>query len=166
MSIHIGEQLPDINIYEYIDENDSHPEGPKVWRLPDLAYKKKVVAIGIIGAFTPICSGSHIPGYIQKHDEFKQKGVDELWCISVNDPFVMWAWAKEMNSNGKIRMLSDGSAELATIMDVTLDLSSRGMGVRSDRFAMIIENGIITDFLREDPGHLSHTDAETMLKRL
>ncbi len=166
MSIHVGDLLPDINIYEYIDKDNSQPEGPKVWRLPDLAYKKKVLAIGIIGAFSPICSGPHIPGYIKEYNAFKKKGIDEIWCISVNDPFVMWAWSKELKNDGKIRMLSDGSAELVTLMDVTLDLTERGMGVRSDRFAMVIDNGVITDFLREDPGHFAYTDAKSLLKRL
>lgn len=166
MNSHIGEHLPDINIYEYIDENGEHPEGPRVWRLPDLAHKKKVLVIGVIGAFTPVCSGNHVPGYLSHYQDFMDKGIDELWCISVNDPFVMAAWAETMNTGDKIRMLSDGSAELVTMMDVTLDLSSRGMGVRGDRFAMVVDNGVITDFLREDPGHFCITDAETMLGRL
>ncbi|KEQ16210.1 peroxiredoxin family protein [Endozoicomonas numazuensis] len=165
MSIQVGDHLPDIDIYEYIDDG-SHPEGPKIWRLPDLAHKKKVLAIGIIGAFTPICSSNHVPGYIRAYDEFVKQGIDELWCISVNDPFVMWAWSEEMRCRDKMRMLSDGSAELVSLMDVTLDLSGRGMGVRSDRFAMVVDNGVITDFLREDPGHFCYTDADTLLARL
>ena len=165
MTIHVGDYLPDIKIFEYIDDG-SHPEGPKIWRLPDLAYKKKIVIVGIIGAFTPVCTGNHLPGFLAEYDAFQKKGIDEIWSISVNDPFVMWAWAEQMNTKGKIRMLSDGSAEFATLMDMTLDLSSRGMGVRSDRYAMVVDNGVITDHIREDPGHFCYTDAETLLDRL
>ena len=166
MSINVGDQLPDVGIYEYTESDGCNPEGPKLWRLPDLAYKKKVVAIGIPGAFTPICSGSHVPGYIKEYDAFMQKGIDEIWCFAVNDPFVMWAWSKELNNEGKIRMLSDGSAELVTLMDVTLDLTERGMGVRSDRFAMIIDNGVVTEFLREEPGAFVCTSATSLLSLL
>ena len=167
MSIEVGDHLPDITIYEYITKASKYDQvGPKAWRLPDLAHKKKVVAIGVIGAFTPICTSSHLPGYLERVDDFLAKGVDELWCISVNDPFVLHAWGETMNIHGRMRLLGDGSAELVTMMDVTLDLSSRGMGVRSDRFAMIVDNGEVTHFYREDPGCFCLTSAESVLAKL
>ena len=167
MSIEVGDHLPDITLHEYIAEASKYDQvGPKTWRLPDLAHKKKVVAIGVIGAFTPICTSNHLPGYLEMEDDFKAKGIDELWCISVNDPFVLHAWSESLNINGRIRMLGDGSAELVTLMDVTLDLTSRGMGVRSDRFAMVVDNGEITHFYREETGCFCLTSAENMLKKL
>ena len=169
MDNHVGQYLPDVTVYEYIAENNathSCPAGPKAWRVPDLAHKKKVILVGVIGAFTPICDGNHVPEFIQAYQEFVDKGVDEIWCLTVNDVFVMKAWAKHLGAENKIRMLSDGSRELVTAMDVTLDLTCRGMGVRSDRFAMIIENGLITDFIREEPGLFCLTNASTILNRL
>ncbi|MRI34790.1 peroxiredoxin [Endozoicomonas sp. OPT23] len=165
MSIAIGDQLPDVNIFEYVAEGDE-TEGIKVWRLPDLVYKKKVLIVGLIGVFTPVCTNSHIPGYVEAYDHFHRAGIDEIWCISVNDPFVMAAFARDTGCGDKIRMLSDGSGELADHMGMTLDLSDRGMGVRSDRFAMIADNGLVVDLLREDPGCFCYTDASTMLERL
>lgn len=167
MSIEVGDHLPDITIYEYITEaSRCDPVGPKAWRLPDLAHKKRVVAIGVVGAFTPVCTNNHLPGYLDCADDFKAKGIDELWCISVNDPFVLCAWSEHLNINGRMRMLGDGSAELVTMMDVTLDLTPRGMGVRSDRFAMVVDNGEITHFYREDTGCFCLTTAENLLKKL
>ena len=169
MDNHVGQYLPDVTVYEYITDENATCNcsiGPKAWRAPDLAHKKKIVLVGVIGAFTPVCDGNHIPGYINTHQAFMDKGVDEIWCLAVNDVFVMKAWGKQLGAEGKMRMLSDGSRELVMVMDVTLDLTCRGMGVRSDRFAMVIENGLITDFLREDPGQFAHTDAQTLLDRL
>ncbi len=165
MSIGIGDQLPDVNIFECVADGDQE-EGIRVWRLPDLVYKKKVLIVGLIGVFTPVCTNGHLPGYLQAYDHFRNAGIDEIWCVAVNDPFVMAAFARELGSGSKIRMLSDGSAELAHHMDMTLDLSDRGMGVRSDRFAMIVDNGLVVDLLREDPGCFCYTDASTMLERL
>lgn len=167
MDIEVGDHLPDIIIHEYIETASKYAEiGPKAWRLPDLAHKKKVVVIGVIGAFSPICTNSHLPGYLEQFEGFQKKGIDELWCVSVNDPFVMHAWSQTLNINGRMRLLCDGSAELVTMMDVTLDLTSRGMGVRSDRYAMIVDNGEITGFYREETGCFDRTSAEYVLNKL
>ncbi len=164
MTIQVGDYLPDINVYEFIEQaTDDLPAGPKVWRLPDLAMNKKIIIVGIVGAFTPICSGNHIPGYLEHYDDFKQKGIDEIWCISVNDPFVMAAWAKTMHTDGKVRMLADGSAELCEAIDLALDLSDRGMGLRSHRFALIVNDGLITNLSCEDTGEYTRTDSESIL---
>ena len=161
MSFEEGSSLPDFTVYEY-----DAKQGPVEHRLPDLAYKKKVVAIGVPGAFTPLCSEGHLPGYLTHHQQFLDVGVDELWCIAVNDAFVLNAWAESLNVDGKIRMLGDGSAELVRAMDVTLDLTTKGMGVRSDRFAMVIDNGQISHFFREEPGQFYCSDAPSVLQVL
>ena len=169
MDNYVGLHLPDVTVYEFITENNTMcncAAGPKAWRVPDLAHKKKIIIVGVIGAFTPVCDGNHVPGYIQQYQAFMDKGVDELWCLSTNDLFVMKAWGQQLGAENKMRMLSDGSLELVTALDLTLDLSCRGMGVRSDRFAMVVENGQVTDFLREDPGQFCLTDAATLSNRL
>ncbi len=163
----IGQTLPDLQVYEFAGgDNTSLEVGPKVWRLPDLAFKKKILVIGLPGAFTSLCSSSHVPGYLKHYQAFKDLGFDELWCISVNDAYVMHAWGKALNVDGRIRMLGDGSAEFARAMDVTLDLTDKGLGVRSDRFAMVLDNGEITHFVREEPGLFQMTDAVSILALL
>ena len=162
MDNYVGKHLPDVTVYEFVTENSTMNHcaaGPKAWRVPDLAHKKKIIIVGVIGAFTPVCDGNHIPGYIHHHQDFMDKGIDELWCVSVNDLFVMKAWGQQLGAENKMRMLSDGSLELVTALDLTLDLSCRGMGVRSDRFAMVVDNGQVVDFIREDPGQFCLTDA-------
>ncbi|MCL6269388.1 peroxiredoxin [Sansalvadorimonas sp. 2012CJ34-2] len=161
MSIQAGNQLPDFSLFEYDDQ-----EGVVEKRLSDLAWKKKVIVVGVPGAYTPVCSGDHLPSYIQHYQDFIDLGIDEIWCIAVNDVFVLNAWAKEIGTEGSIRMLSDGSAEFVRAMNVALDLTSRGMGVRSDRYAMVVDNGVVTEFLREEPGQFQTTDAATLLNRL
>lgn len=169
MDNYVGQHLPDVTVYEFISENNTMSQcqpGPKAWQIPDLAHKKKVIIVGVIGAFTPICDGNHIPGFIQHYQDFMDKGIDELWCLSTNDIFVMKAWGKQLGAENKMRMLSDGSLSLVMALDLTLDLTCRGMGVRSDRFAMVVKNGQIVDFLREGPGQFCLTDAATLLARL
>ncbi|CAM3736588.1 peroxiredoxin family protein [Parendozoicomonas haliclonae] len=164
---YIGQTLPDITVYEFAGgEDTSIAIGPLAWRLPDLAFKKKVLVIGLPGAFTSLCNGTHMPGFLDHYQDFLDLGFDELWCIAVNDAFVMHAWGQSLGVNGRVRMLSDGSAEFVRAMDVTLDLTDKGMGVRSDRFAMVLENGVITFFVREEPGLLQMSDADTILSRL
>lgn len=169
MENHVGQYLPDVTVYEYITSEqatNATPTGPKAWRVPDLAHKKKIVIVGVIGAFTPVCDGNHVPIFIHLHQDFIDKGIDEIWCVSTNDVFVMKAWGETLGAANKMRMLSDGAMELITAMDVTLDLTCRGMGVRSDRFAMVVESGLITDYVREEPGQFCLTDAQTVLERL
>ncbi|MCY4177983.1 MAG: peroxiredoxin [Endozoicomonadaceae bacterium] len=163
-SLTVGDYLPDITIFEYNPAtllNDK--KCIKKWQLSDLAYKKKIVVIGVTGAFTPVCHNQHLPEFIKYHRQFLQKGVDELWCISPNDPFVMKAWSESLKVKNKIRMLSDEAAELATALNTTIDLSARGMGLRSDRFVIIAENGQIVNFVTEMPGQCTCTDAKAIL---
>ena len=163
----VGDYLSDITLFEYLSKaTEDDPAGPKAWRLTDLAQHKKVVVVGVIGAFTPVCHNSHLPGYIKLYKHFSKKGIDEIWCVAVNDPFVLNAWGDSLKSKHKVRFLSDGAAELVSQLGATLDLSSRGMGVRSDRFVMVVDKGQIIDFVKEDPGMFQVTDAESVLERL
>jgi len=127
---------------------------------------KKVVAFALPGAFTPTCSAKHVPGFVADADKFKAKGVDTVACISVNDAFVMGEWGKNQKADGKVKMLADGSAEFSKAMDLVMDLTSRGMGVRSQRYAMIVDNGVIKDLFVEKPGAFEVSSAENVLKHL
>ena len=131
-----------------------------------LAAGKKIVIFALPGAFTPTCSAKHTPGYVEHHDAIKAKGVDEIWCISVNDPFVMGAWGRDLKVGKKIRMLGDGSGEFTKKVGLELDLVARGLGVRSDRYAMIVEDGVVTALEREAPGKFEVSDAASILKKL
>ena len=115
------------------------------------------------GAFTPTCSAKHVPGYVEKFDELKKAGVDEVWCLSVNDAFVMGAWAREQKSSGKVRMLADGSGDFAKATGLTLDLTARGMGLRSNRYSMLVKDGKVATLNVEAPGKFEVSDAQTLL---
>ena len=142
-------------------------EGPKPVSTEELfAPGKKVVAFALPGAFTPTCSAKHVPGFVGSFDKLKAKGVDTVACISVNDAFVMGAWAKDTKSDGKILMLGDGSGEFSQAMGLTMDLTKNGLGVRSQRYAMIVEDGVIKDLFVEKPGAFEASTAENVLKHL
>ena len=131
-----------------------------------LVAGKKIVIFALPGAFTPTCSAKHVPGYVEHFDAIKAKGVDEIWCISVNDPFVMGAWGRDQKVGKKIRMMGDGSGEFTKKMGLELDLMARGLGVRSDRYAMIVENGVVKSLDREAAGKFEVSDAASILKKL
>ena len=115
------------------------------------------------GAFTPTCSAKHVPGYLEKFGELKAAGVDEIWCVSVNDAFVMGAWARDLKSAGKVRMLGDGDATFAKATGLTIDLSGRGMGLRSCRYSMLVKDGKVASLNVEAPGKFEVSDAATLL---
>ena len=115
------------------------------------------------GAFTPTCSAQHVPGYRDHAEQFKAAGVDEIWCVSVNDAFVMGAWARDQKTEGKVRMLGDGDASFARAVDLTLDLNGRGMGLRSQRYSMLVKDGVVTHLNVEAPGKFEVSDAATLL---
>ena len=143
------------------------PEGPKAVTTEELfAPGKKVVAFALPGAFTPTCSAKHVPGFVTSFDQIKAKGVDTIACISVNDAFVMGAWGKEQKAGDKVKMLADGSAKFTQAMGLSMDLVERGMGVRSQRYAMIVDNGVIKDLFVEKPGAFEVSAAENVLKHL
>lgn len=167
MPIQPGQALPNATLYEYFDtESGGCSIGPNAFQVSDMIKDKKIVIFGLPGAYTPTCSAKHVPGFVQHADQFKAKGVDEIWCVSVNDPFVMGAWGREQQTQGKVRMLGDGSAEFSKAIDLTLDLTARGMGLRSNRYAMIVENGIVKKVSVEEPGKFDVSSAEAVLAAL
>lgn len=165
--IEVGQKLPATTLYEYHEvENEGCSIGPNPVGTAAAVAGKTVLLFALPGAFTPTCSAQHLPGYLANLDALKAKGVDEVWCVSVNDAFVMHAWGKSAGANGKIRMLADGSADLAKALGLTLDLTAKGMGLRSARFAMVIKDGVVTDLQLEAPGKFEVSKAEAMLARL
>ena len=165
--IKIGDQLPEGTLTEFIEtETAGCSLGPNSFKVSDLVRGKKIAIFGLPGAFTPTCSAKHVPSYLANYDKLKAKGVDEIWCISVNDAFVMGAWGREQKATGKIRMLADGSAEYAKKLGLELDLTARGMGVRMNRISMLVDNGTVKQLNVEGPGKFEVSDAETMLKQV
>ena len=161
-----GDPLPDATLTESITFGDSCPMPPQKLSAAALASGKRIVIFGLPGAFTPTCSGRHVPGYLEQLDALKAKGVDEVWCVSVNDGFVMAAWGREEKAIGKVRMLGDGNAELTKKLGLDLDLSSSGMGVRTKRFSMYVVDGVVKQLFVEAPGKFEVSSAEHMLKHL
>ena len=165
--IAVGQKLPNATLYEFYDEaTEGCAIGPNAFEVEKETAGKKIVIFALPGAFTPTCSAKHVPGYVEHFDAIKAKGVDEIWCISVNDPFVMGAWGRDQKVGKKIRMLGDGSAEFTKKMGIELDLTARGLGVRSDRYAMIVEDGVVKTLDREAPGKFEVSDAASVLKKL
>lgn len=160
MAIKKGDWLPDATLYE-LGEGGLEPR-----RVAALTNGRRVVIFGLPGAFTPTCSARHVPGYVEQWGAFKEKGVDEIICVSVNDAYVMNAWAKTQGTDGKVRMLADGSAEFTRALGLEQDLSARGMGVRSQRYALYVENGAVRVLNVEQPGKFEVSDAGSMLIRL
>jgi peroxiredoxin len=162
--IKVGDKLPAGNLQEFVEvEGNGCSIGPNNFDIAKLTAGKKIAVFGLPGAFTPTCSAKHVPGYVQKAEEFKNAGVDEIWCVSVNDPFVMGAWARDQKTDGKVRMMADGSADFAKATGLTFDLTSRGMGVRSQRYSMLIDDGVVKTLNIEAPGKFEVSDADTLL---
>ncbi len=167
MTIKVGDKLPEGELQEFVEtETEGCSLGPNTFKVQDLAKGKKIVIFGLPGAFTPTCSAKHVPGYVQQLDALKGKGVDEVWCLSVNDAFVMGAWGRDQKTGGKVRMMADGSAAYAKKLGLELDLTARGMGVRSQRFSMLVDNGVVKALNVEGPGKFEVSDAGTMLKQM
>ncbi len=160
MTIQVGDRIPSATLHHMTDN------GPEAITTDEIFKGKKVVLFALPGAFTPTCSAKHLPGFVGKADEIKAKGVDTIACLSVNDAFVMGAWGKDQGAGDKVLMLADGSAELTKAMGLELDLTPRGLGVRSDRYAMIVEDGVVTLRNREQPGNFDVSSAETVLAAL
>lgn len=165
--IKVGDRLPSGTLMEYheVAENGCSV-GPNPVKVEDLTRGRKVVFFGLPGAFTPTCSAKHVPGYLANIDKLKSRGVDEVACISVNDAFVMGAWARDQKSDGKVRMLADGSGDFTKALGLTMDLTARGMGVRSQRYSMLVDDGVVKALNVEAPGKFEVSDADTMLKQL
>ena len=167
MTIKIGDRLPEATLTEMIEtEQPGCSVGPNSFQVSAIAKGKKVVIFAVPGAFTPTCSAKHVPSYLQNFDHLKAKGVDEIWCIAVNDAFVMGAWGREQKSAGKVRMMADGSALFTKAVGLEVDLSARGMGLRSQRWSMLVDDGVVKALHVEAPGKFEVSDGATMLKAL
>jgi peroxiredoxin len=167
MTIKVGDKLPPGTLSEYIEvETAGCTLGPNEFKIEDLTRGKKVVIFGLPGAFTPTCSAKHVPSYVQNIDRLKAKGVAEVICMSVNDAFVMGAWARDQKTGNKIRMMGDGSAAYTKSLGLEFDLTAKGLGMRCQRFSMLVDNGVVKVLNLEAPGKYEVSDAETMLKQL
>ena len=167
MTIKPGDRLPDATLNEYYDvEGNGCSIGPNSFKVADLVKGKKIVIFGLPGAYTPTCSAKHVPSYLQNFDKLKAKGIDEIWCVSVNDAFVMAAWGKDNKAFGKVRMMADGNAEYTKALGVETDLTARGMGFRSQRYSMIVDDGVVKALNLEAPGKFEVSGADKMLARL
>ena len=162
--IKVGDSLPGATLMEYSEvEGNGCSIGPNAVDVAKAAAGKTIALFALPGAFTPTCSAKHVPGYVEKFSELKAAGVDEIWCVSVNDAFVMGAWARDQKTAGKVRMLGDGSADFSKAVGLTLDLTARGMGVRSNRYSMLVKDGKVAALNVEGPGKFEVSDAATML---
>ena len=162
--IAVGQKLPNATLYEFMnEETEGCSLGPNAFEVEKLVAGKKIVIFALPGAFTPTCSAKHVPGYVEKFDALKSAGIDEIWCVSVNDAFVMQAWGQAHHTAGKVRMLADGNAALAQAMGLTLDLTSLGLGLRSNRYSMLVKDGKVAALNIEGPGKFEVSDAATLL---
>lgn len=160
----IGDKLPQCALSEFVDvESEGCSLGPRSVVVNEATAGKTVAIFALPGAYTPTCSAKHVPGYLEKSSEFKRVGVDEIWCLAVNDAFVMGAWGREQGTGGKIRMIADGSAEFTAAAGLTLDLTAKGMGIRSQRYSMLVVNGTVTRLNVEAGGKFEVSDAATLL---
>ncbi len=162
--IKVGDALPAATLMEYSEvEGNGCSIGPNPVDVVQASAGKTIALFALPGAFTPTCSAKHVPGYVTYFDDLKKAGVDEIWCVSVNDAFVMGAWARDLHTTGKVRMLGDGSADFTKATGLTLDLTARGMGLRSNRYSMLVKDGKLAALNVEGPGKFEVSDAQTLL---
>ena len=164
--IKVGDKLPAGNLQEFVEvEGNGCSIGPNAFDVEKSTAGKKIAIFALPGAYTPTCSAKHVPGYVAQAEALKAAGVDEIWCVSVNDAFVMGAWGRDQHAAGKVRMMADGSADFAKATGLTLDLTSRGMGLRSNRYSMLVVDGVVKTLNIEGAGKFEVSDADTMLKQ-
>jgi peroxiredoxin len=162
--IKVGDTLPHTTLMEYSEvEGEGCSIGPNAVDVAKATAGKTIALFALPGAFTPTCSAKHVPGYVDAYEQFRAAGVNEIWCLSVNDAFVMGAWARDQHTDGKVRMLGDGSADFAQATGLTLDLTARGMGLRSNRYSMLVKDGKVVTLNVEAPGKFEVSDAGTLL---
>lgn len=160
MTIKVGDRMPAVTF------RTMTADGPKELTSDEVFGGRKVALFALPGAFTPTCSASHLPGYVRHADAIREKGADDIICVSVNDAFVMTAWGIDQNVGDKIRMVADGSGEFAKATGLDLDLTEKGLGLRCQRFSMIVEDGVVKDIETEDPPEAEKTGAEAMLEKM
>ena len=161
MTIQVGDRLPAVNLKQLT------ADGIKDVPITELTRGKKVVLFAVPGAFTPTCSEKHLPGFVEQADAIKAKGVDQILCVAVNDPFVLSAWEKARNVGGKVTMLSDGNAEFTRAIGLDLDASGFGLGTRSKRYAMVVEDGVVKALMVEDvPTQAEKSSASAIVSAL
>ena len=165
--IKVGDILPSVTLMEFSEvEGNGCSLGPNKVDTAQASAGKTIALFALPGAFTPTCSASHVPGYVEKYAELKAAGVDEIWCISVNDAFVMGAWARDQKTGDKVRMLADGDATFTQATGLTLDLTGKGLGLRSNRYSMLVKDGKVVTLNIEGPGKFEVSDAATMLAQV
>ena len=162
--IQVGDKIPAVTLMEYVEvEGNGCSIGPNPVNTTQASAGKTIALFALPGAFTPTCSAQHVPGYLEHFDALKAAGVDEIWCLSVNDAFVMGAWARDQKTGAKVRMLADGDATFAKATGLTLDLTGKGLGLRSNRYSMLVKDGVVATLNIEGPGKFEVSDAATLL---
>jgi peroxiredoxin len=161
MTINVGDRIPSVTLKQLTSE------GVKELTTDEIFRGKRVVLIAVPGAFTPACSQRHLPGYVDKAADIKARGIDEIACVAVNDAFVMGAWGRDQKAEGKVRMLADGSGDFTRALGLELDLSKGGLGMRSKRYSMLVDDGVVKSLnVEQQPGQVDLSGAEAMLKAL
>ena len=161
MTISVGDKLPSVTLRQVT------AEGPKEVSTDEFFRGRKVVLFAVPGAFTPACSQRHLPGFVDKAEEIKANGIDEIACVAVNDAAVMGAWGKGQKTAGKVTMLADGSGDLVRALGLELDLTKGGLGIRSKRYSMLVDNGVVKSLnVEQQPGQVETSSAEAMLRAL
>ena len=165
--IKVGDALPAATLMDYVEvEGNGCSVGPNPVDVAQATAGKTIALFAVPGAFTPTCSAQHVPGYVEQAEAFKAAGVDEIWCVAVNDAFVMGAWAREQHTAGKVRMLADGDATFTKATGLTLDLTGKGLGLRSNRYSMLVKDGKVLQLNNEAPGKFEVSDAATLLAQV
>ena len=159
MKIKVDDCFPDVTFFQLVDGN------PKTFKTSEIFNNKKIILVSVPGAFTPTCSNEHLPGYVKLYDEFKKKGIDEIFFVAANDPFVMEAWINSTPEN-KIKYLADSNLELLDATGLEIDLTVAGLGKRLSRFAIFVDDGLIKKIFDEKGGGLEKSSAENLLKNL
>lgn len=164
--IKIGDRIPEATLHETTTFGEACPLNPQPVNTLEATKGKKIALFGLPGAYTPTCSAQHVPGYVKHFDALKAKGVDEIWCVSVNDAFVMAAWGRDEKAIGKVRFLGDGSADFTKKLGLELDLTKAGLGLRMQRFSALLVDGVVKTLNVEGPNKFEVSNAETMLTQV
>ncbi|MFG0402058.1 peroxiredoxin [Pseudomonas sp. zjy_11] len=161
--IKTGDQLPDVTLYQYNSDAGTCAIGPKAFSIRERCKHKKVLIFALPGAFTPTCSERHVPGYVAAAPALFAAGIDEILCVSVNDAFVMNAWGNSLQVGDAVKMIGDGNGEFSEALGLTQDLSARGLGRRSQRYAMLVDDQVVQYIAVESPGKFEVSDAASLL---